>query len=60
MPSLSHIILVGKDRQAFESLESTAKSHNIEIHLFEDLRKLGETCLVDDVLPKPEDLFVIW
>uniref|UniRef100_A0AC35GIV9 Long-chain-fatty-acid--CoA ligase n=1 Tax=Panagrolaimus sp. PS1159 TaxID=55785 RepID=A0AC35GIV9_9BILA len=59
MPSLSHIILVGKDRQAFESLESTAKSHNIEIHLFEDLRKLGETCLVDDVLPKPEDLFVI-
>ena len=60
MPSLSHIIFTGKDRKALESVESAAKSHNIEIHLFEELRKVGEGSLVDDVLPKPEDLFVIW
>jgi long-chain acyl-CoA synthetase len=59
MPSLSHIIFTGKDRKVYESLESTAKSHNIEIHLFEELRKLGESCLIDDVLPKAQDLFVI-
>ena len=60
MPSLKHIILISKEPKAFEPVESAAKSQNIKLHLFEDIRKLGESCIVENLPPRPDDTFIIW
>ncbi|KAE9550027.1 hypothetical protein FO519_006755 [Halicephalobus sp. NKZ332] len=59
MPSLKHIVLISKESKALEPVESLAKSQNIQLHLFEEIRRLGETSLVDDIPPRPDDLFII-
>lgn len=60
MPLLKHIIVIEKEQKAFEPVESLAKSQNITLDLFENIRQIGETCLVEDNPPKPEDTYIIW
>lgn len=59
MPTLKHIVFISNEPKALESIESLAKSQNIQLHLFNQLCKLGETKLVEDLPPKPDDTFII-
>uniref|UniRef100_A0A7E4W672 Long-chain-fatty-acid--CoA ligase n=1 Tax=Panagrellus redivivus TaxID=6233 RepID=A0A7E4W672_PANRE len=57
IPSLAHIVIIGNED--IEGLRSVANANNIELHRFEDARRLGETCLAEDVLPSPKDTYII-